>query len=213
MATSDAPFTIRLAELSDLPQLGVLTPRCFHSISVFHQRSFPNTPKLREWWTAVFRGEISSPSSQPYVAVSKADNHIIGIIATVLLEADDQSAGFFTKHPYTSDHDIELFQPAVDAMVEYRTKIYSGTGKQHYMIQLFGVEDDSKGTGAGKALLKTVCDMADREGKEVFVESNGKAKNFYMKVGGFESQGEISVSLGDDGSWEEHLLVRKPKAT
>lgn len=79
------------------------------------------------------------------------------------------------------------------------------TGQPHFVIELFGVDHETKGSGLGKKLLLKACDIADEAGLAVFVMANGSAKGIYQHP-------EIGFELRDvqvlPGEYEEYMLVR-----
>ncbi|KAF7196934.1 hypothetical protein HII31_01852 [Pseudocercospora fuligena] len=204
-------FSIVEATPDHVPSCSTIMPRAFHSNNEYVRKCFPDTPLVGSWWSKIFLDEIASEDCHVLIAVAEYDSpstKVFGILCMRLLEADDVSAGFYSLYPFTPDHNFEMFKPAMDAMIEGRTKVFSGTGKKHWLIELFGVDHGYKGLGLGRKLLEKCFEIADERSEDVFVEANASAAGMYMKMG-FESQG--SVMMPGDLKYEEFMLVRRTK--
>jgi ribosomal protein S18 acetylase RimI-like enzyme len=78
-------------------------------------------------------------------------------------------------------------------------------GKSHFVVELFGVDHETKGFGLGKKLLLKACEIADEAGLAVFVMANASAKGIYQHPDiGFELR-DVKVLPGE---YEEYMLVR-----
>ncbi|EME87105.1 uncharacterized protein MYCFIDRAFT_29868 [Pseudocercospora fijiensis CIRAD86] len=204
-------FKILEATPTHIPSCTTILPRSFHSQNAFVRKCFPDTPLVRTWWTKIFLEEIASDNCHVFIAVDGNDTpstKVLGILCMRLLDADDDSAGFYSLYPFTPDHDAEMFRPAMDAMVEGRRKVFFGTGKRHWLIELLGVDEGYQGMGVGRRLMEKGFEIADFRGEDVFVEANAGAVGMYIKMG-FESQG--SVVMPGEMRYEEFMLVRRRK--
>jgi ribosomal protein S18 acetylase RimI-like enzyme len=78
-------------------------------------------------------------------------------------------------------------------------------GQPHFVIELFGVDHETKGSGLGKKLLLKACEIADEAELSVFVMANASAKGIYQHP-------EIGFELRDvkvlPGEYHEYMLVR-----
>jgi len=84
------------------------------------------------------------------------------------------------------------------------------TGHTHFVIELFGVDHETKGSGLGKKLLLKACEIADEAGLAVFVMANASAKGIYQHPEiGFELR-DVKVLPGEM-QYEEYMLVRPAK--
>lgn len=77
-------------------------------------------------------------------------------------------------------------------------------GRPHFCVDHFGVDAEHQGRGLGKVLLGRACEIADREGLDVFVEANEFAESFYLKFG-FETERKLEMP----GGMTECFLVRR----
>lgn len=81
-------------------------------------------------------------------------------------------------------------------------------GQPHFVVELFGVDHETKGSGLGKKLLLKACEIADEAELAVFVMANASAKGIYHHA-------EIGFELRDvqvlPGGYEEYMLVRPAK--
>jgi predicted N-acetyltransferase YhbS len=81
-------------------------------------------------------------------------------------------------------------------------------GSPRVVLEVLATIHDYKGRGAGKMLLEWGCDQADKEGVEVFVETNHAALPFYQKFG-FELKADAEMPGGF--GYTEYVLVRPAK--
>ena len=83
-------------------------------------------------------------------------------------------------------------------------------GQPHFVVELFGVDHETKGSGLGKKLLLKACEIADEAGLTVFVMANASAKGIYQHPEiGFELR-DVKVLPGEM-QYEEYMLVRSAK--
>lgn len=80
-------------------------------------------------------------------------------------------------------------------------------GREHFVIELFGVDHEIKGCGLGKMLLLRACEIADEAGLPIFVMANASARGIYQHASiGFELR-DVKVLPGEL-QYEEYMLVR-----
>ena len=117
----------------------------------------------------------------------------------------DLSAGTWSLLSLTPDHDHELCKSFIDFLAQTR-KSYMAT-RPHILLELVLTVHKRKGSGAGRMLVQTLCEEADREGLEIFVETNGPIVAFYEKFG-FAVRDRLMMPGGL--GYEEAILIRKP---
>ena len=199
-----ANITVTEARQSDLDSLTTIVPRSFHPVNSYIKKALPDTPKLREWWSRIFKDEMKDDNCHVLVAIDSETDKTIGILTLRLLGPDDKGAGFWTNADLTEHHNNEMYRSMVDAMVEARERLM--LGRSHYLIELFGADHECKGKGVGTKLLKRACEIADGDGYDVFVQANASAKDFYRKLG-FGCVNE-SVMPGEV-EYVEYMMVRR----
>lgn len=212
-------FKIIEARLSDVESLTTIMPRAFHPTNDYIKRALPDGQAMRSWWTSVFSDMIRTPTSHLLTAVigsgpnhdpqSTADvpepsgtSHAIAVLALSLHDASAPGPGFWSSHPLSSDHNLELCEPMFAAVADGRDEYMPG--KTHFIIELFGVEHAYQGGGLGGRLIQEVCRLADDAGHEIFVQANGFARKFYEKHG-FVCKG---TKIMPGGKYEECMMVR-----
>ncbi|KXS97771.1 hypothetical protein AC579_8823 [Pseudocercospora musae] len=205
-------FSIIEATPNHVHSCSTMMPRAFHANNDYVRQCFPDTPLVGSWWAKIFLDEVASEDCRVLVAVDENDSpstKVLGILCMRLLGADDVSAGCYSLYPFTPDHNLDMFKPAMHAMIDGWRKVFSGTGKKHWLIELFGVDHEFKGMGLGRRLLEKCFEIADQRREDVFVEANASAAGIYVKMG-FESQG--TVVMPGDMRYEECMLVRRTRA-
>lgn len=201
------------ATTAQLLSLATILPRSFHPVNAYMRKCFPDTPSVRAWWIKNFAEAIHDPASHVLVALNPngdldGDKSVVGIICFRIMSATEKGAGMWSKTPPSAQDGVELdmYRSVTDFMTEGRE--VSMLGQEHLCIELFGADQDFKGTGIGKRLLLRACTMADELGIDAFVQANSDAKNFYCSVGGFEV---LHTGVMPGSTYEEAILVRKFK--
>ncbi|KAF2157089.1 hypothetical protein K461DRAFT_218633 [Myriangium duriaei CBS 260.36] len=186
--------TIRPALPTDVPSLTTLLPRSFFPTNPTVKRALPDTPLMRQWWALVYNEEISNPACHLYVAVSSSSSSasstdgVIGMASLRLHSPGDTYGGFWTQHAWTADHGEEVWRPAIDCMVEYERRLMGE--RRHGLLEMVAVDDKWKGKGVGRMLVGKMCEVADAERVEIFLQSGG-ARGYYLKLGmGFGIEAE-----------------------
>lgn len=206
--TSGAAGSVQVigARKSDIKSLTTIVPRAFHPINPYVKKALPDTPLLRAYWAHIFKEEIDDISCHPLIAADPTTDEVIGVLTLRLCGPDYHGSGFWTDYAWTSDHDAEMWRPAIDGMVEYIEKLMRG--RSFYLLELFGADYAYKGKGVGSKLLQKACDIADAAGLEIFVQANGSAKGFYQKFG-FRLEAE-KIMPGDI-EYAEYMMIRQSK--
>jgi GNAT superfamily N-acetyltransferase len=89
-------------------------------------------------------------------------------------------------------------------MIEYRERFM--LGRPHMCVEHFGIDGACQGEGLGSRLMGRVCEMADEEGLDVFVQANEFAESFYHRFG-FGTEGSEVMP----GGLTECFLVRRAR--
>ena len=199
-------ITVCEARRSDLSSLSTIVARSFHPVNPYIKQAFPDTPKLREWWSRIFEDEMRNDSCRVLIALDSNTDIIVGILTLRLLGPDDRGAGFWTAYPSTEDHDHEKTTSMIEVMVEARERLMFG--RPHYLIELFGADHGHKGRGVGTKLLARACEIADQAGHDVFVQANASAMGFYTRLS-FECEGE--AVMPGEAKYSEYMMVRRYK--
>jgi ribosomal protein S18 acetylase RimI-like enzyme len=159
---------------------------------------------MREWFCKAFQQEIrNSDKGHPIIARENQNNKVVGIIALRLMGNDERGSGMWTKDLALSPKQEVMYNDMVDSMTLARERLMLGDA--HYLIQLFGVDDEFKGLGLGQRLLEQACYTADQDDFAIFVQSNKYTKDLYLRHGFVERD---VVKMPKDPDYTEHMLVR-----
>jgi ribosomal protein S18 acetylase RimI-like enzyme len=212
--TPETSFHLRPATVADIPVLASVWYDAFHPVSPFMRRAFPDTPLIREYWTKANTYALNDPDIRTMVVANEASKpeQVIAVARFQAPPADTSvaqplDAGTWSRFPWTIDHDVQTLNTAVAFQSAGREKAMQG--KRHYFIELLATKHEFKGKGAGKMLIDWVCEQADKEQVEVFVDTNKDIVRFYERFG-FNVQ-EKMVMPGDI-PYEQYLLVRPKRA-
>jgi ribosomal protein S18 acetylase RimI-like enzyme len=216
-APRETTLSVSSATPSAIPSLTTIVPRAFHKTNAFHRAAVPDTPLVREWYARIFADEIEDPACHVLTVIDDSDGGnpkdsseqplALGILLLRLMDpSDKQSSGIWTKYTITPDHDRERYEAMVAPMGGMRAEIMGD--REHFLLELFGVDDEAKGMGLGRKLLQRACEISDQQGTDIFVEGNMFAVEFYRKFG-FEVEREI-VLLGEE-RYGEAMLVRSSR--
>lgn len=171
----------------DLPSLATLVPRAFHKSNAYFRQTLPDTPLLRQWWANLLRDAINDPVYHVLTIIdekaAQGTRLAIGLLLLRRIDAEGNGENVFIRHPATADHDQPKYAAMLNGSKEGGPYEKNMRGRDHFSLDLFGVDDVYQGTGLGKRLLEHACAIADAEGVDVFVQANVFAKSFYKKRG------------------------------
>jgi len=171
---------------ADLPSLSSIITRSFHKSNEYFRDTFPDTPMMRVWWHGIFLEAMQDPSYQVLTiidpnATSTDSRYAVGILLLHRITPGEKGAEVFTRHPPTADHDQTRYSAMLASGEGPYEKLMSG--RPHFVVELFGVDDKYQGTGLGVKLLQYACAISDAAGVETFVQANMYAKAFYERHG------------------------------
>jgi GNAT superfamily N-acetyltransferase len=127
------------------------------------------------------------------------------VLSLQLLGPSDRGAGFWSEFPPTPDHDAAAYADVASNLTNAREALMMG--HPHFVVELFGVDHGTKGSGLGKRLLLRACEIADEVGLPIFVMANASARGIYQHPEiGFEVK-DVKVLPGEM-RYEEYMLVR-----
>lgn len=127
------------------------------------------------------------------------------MLSLQLLGPSDHGAGFWSEFPPTPDHDAAAYADVASNLTDAREALMMG--QKHFVVELFGVDHDTKGSGLGMKLLLKACEIADEAGLPIFVMANASARGIYQHPEiGFEVK-DVKVLPGEM-QYEEYMLVR-----
>jgi GNAT superfamily N-acetyltransferase len=208
---------------ADLLSIGTLHARAFHSKSDWHRKLFPLS--LAPWWEERYALHIADPACHVLVIReskpdSKVESELVAESKEAHPSAQPQVLGLVFVRKYTSSErgdpswnarappadlvDPATFSAMVSAMIEYRERFM--LGRPHMCVEHFGVDGACQGEGLGSRLMGRVCEMADEEGLDVFVQANEFAESFYHRFG-FGTEGSEVMP----GGLTECFLVRRAR--
>ncbi|KAM0723676.1 hypothetical protein Q7P37_000664 [Cladosporium fusiforme] len=99
-----------------------------------------------------------SPSPSPKtshlltITATATPSETLGILSLHLFPALSPGAGFYTTTAPTPSHDIPSYAAVESALASARQELMNPSGRAHFAIELFGVDDAFKGQGLGKQL-------------------------------------------------------------
>lgn len=192
------------ARPSDIISLTTIVARSFHPVNPYIKKTLPDTPGVRQWWSQIFSEESNDPSCHLLTAIDTSTDKDIGVLTLRLLGPDDRGVGFWTIYDWPPDFEHDMCKAMIDSMLENREKLMMG--RPHYLIELFGAEQQWKGYGVGKKLLSRACEIADANEHDIFVQANGSAKGFYEQLG-FRCEGE--ATMPGERKYMEYMMVRR----
>jgi len=200
--------TVIEARASDIDSLKTIVARSFHPVNPYIRACFPDTPAVSKWWFNLFEGCRKDPSSHVLIALDPATDQDIAVLMLRYREGHERDAGLWTDPAYAwpADVDSDLAMPMMDSMAKYEAEFMAG--KPHYLIELFGTDQQWKGKGVGTKLLQRVCEIADAKGVEVFVQAGPSAVGFYKKMA-FSIKATKTMPGGE---YTETMMVRTPNA-
>lgn len=197
---------------TDLPELTTIFTKSFHPVSSYMRQAIPDTALTRRWWNDVNEVALNDPEVRLIKAVdSVRDDRLVAIAryriaARKLTTGDANDSGTWSKLPLTKDHDLELCTAFMDFMGNARKDHMEG--RRHVFIELLATDHDFKGQGAGRLLVERICEDADLEGLECFVETNSDIVPFYEKFGFMvKEEKEMPGRFG----YREFIMVKSPR--
>lgn len=211
-----AQLSVTPAREADLESLSDLVPRAFHRSNEYFRTTLPNTPLLRQWWAGLIGDAIRDLIYHVLTIIDSNETPGARLAVSLLLlrriAADGTGENVFHRHPPTADHDHARYAAMLRGSVGGpRERLMSGVS--HFSLDLFGVDDQYQGSGLGKALLKTACEIADAQSADIFVQANIYARAFYEKRGfqcveeillpGPEKYGEVFLVYRADGTQDD----------
>jgi ribosomal protein S18 acetylase RimI-like enzyme len=213
--TPGLSHSLRPATAAEIPVLASVWYDAFHPVSPFMRQVFPDTPLIREYWTKANTYALNDPHIRTMVVASGATKpeQVIAVARFQAPPADGSvsqllDAGTWSRIPWTTDHDVETLSTAVAFQSAGREKAMKG--KRHYFIELLATKHEFKGKGAGKMLIDWVCEQADNEQVEVFVDTNKDIVKFYERFGFIVQE---KMVMPGDIAYEQYLLVRPARTT
>ncbi|KAH7417785.1 acyl-CoA N-acyltransferase [Cadophora sp. MPI-SDFR-AT-0126] len=199
--TESPEFKVSLVIRDDLPSIGTLHARAFHTKSDWHRKVFPLS--ISPWWEAKYALDIPDPTSRLLKISPVSSPHTVtGLLSLRKYTTDERGAGRWSSFPPPPEVDRETYKAMIDAMIEYREKYMFG--KEHFCVDHFGVDSAVQGKGLGSILLGRACEIADAEGLDIFVQANEFAESFYQRFG-FKTEGTLVMP----GGLTECFLVRR----
>lgn len=208
----NADLVLGPAASSDCLGLTTIFAKSFHPVSSFMRQAIPDTPMTRAWWDRVNSVALDDPDIRLMKVVDRSRGNQIAAIARYRIATrkpiagKGEDSGTWSKIPLTEDHDRELCTAFIEFMGNAR-KDHMGD-RLHILIELLATVHDFKGRGAGRLLVGRICEDADRETVECFVETNRDIVPFYEKFGFVvKERRDMPGGYG----YSEFIMVRQPQ--
>ncbi|KAJ5166561.1 acyl-CoA N-acyltransferase [Penicillium canariense] len=180
------------AEARDLPSIGTLHARAFHSTREWHRRVFPRS--IAPWWEEKYARDINDPDCYVLkVSCPDSSTSVLGLLCLRKYKADEKGAGQWSSLHPPPQVDKEAYDALLTSMVENRERFM--LGRSHLCVDHFGVDAEYQGRGLGKLLLASACEIADREELDMFVQANEFAESFYQRFG-FKTEQKLEMPGG-----------------
>lgn len=195
-----ATIIYREATMQDLDSLSTIFPRAFHKVNPYMMKLCPDTPKTREWWRQAFEQDVRHPDYDVLIAVDTSTGQVVGSVQLREMKPGSHFGGFVAHHPPTEDHDMELWNAAVKEFAADEERVVGD--RPRCLIEVMAVDDAYQGRGIGGRLMSWACEIADRKGCPIFLETS-MAKGFYLKL----DRGFYVVDEDEKGA---AILLREP---
>lgn len=186
---SENDIVVTAARLEDLDSLSTVVQRSFHFSNAYIRSALPDTSRMREWWTDIFREEIQSPECFPIVATDTKTQQVVGFLCQRKMTptSADPIGGFWTKHPWTEDHDESKWRFIMDSNCHWEEVEMQKSRGEYFHIELCGVDEHYQRRGIGKRLHHLAAAICDANHCASYTQSGG-AKEYYEKLGlGFKT--------------------------
>lgn len=235
MTYSKGSFVLSEATVADIPALSPTFVRAFHD-TPFFVTMFPDSPAIDKWWQESHKTAILDPHTHCVKVVDQENGEIVACARWVLPGDGDgpHPASAADRWPeFTDDTDRTLTDALFDAM-DHGRETYMGKRK-HYcefvdiilldiatwlcreilltlaVLELLQVVQEYKGRGIGSLLIQYGCDLADRDGLEIYVDASMDGFPLYQRFG-FVLKEEAAMP-GGFGYIDRHLVRPATKKT
>ncbi|KAI1614980.1 acetyltransferase-like protein [Exophiala viscosa] len=167
-------------------------------------KCFPDIPTVRAFWVDGLRKDIADPKHHIRCIVDK-DSPGSPVIAYANWQAcDEDTIQEGPLCPEGGDEEVaEIFFPRLR-----KRKIEIMGGRKYWYLACLCCRPTHQGQGAGRLLLKYGVELADSEGKEIYLEASPPGVPVYTKYGWREQDRVIIL----DGAFTEILMKREAKS-
>jgi GNAT superfamily N-acetyltransferase len=166
-------------------------------------QTFPDTPSVREFWMDGLRNDIPDPTCHLRCIVDESlpDKPVVAYAKWEACHEKTIQEGPLC--PEEGDMEIaEVFFPRLR-----KRKFEIMGGRQYWYLACLCCRPSHQGQGAGRTLLKFGIDLADSEGKEIYLEASPPGVPVYQKYAWSEADRVVIF----DGKFTEILMVRPAK--
>lgn len=192
----------RPAQESDIPQLCDVFFSAFAADLVM-TRCYPNIPSARAFWTNGLRKDIPDPKChiQCIVDTSLPDSPIIAYAKWQACDENTTQEGPLCPE----GGDLQLAQNFFAQLRKRKAEIMRG--RKYWYLACLCCRTSHQGRGAGRMLMDFGVNLADSEGKEIYVEASPPGVPLYKKSG-FREVDRLVVL---EGRYIELLMLRDAK--
>ncbi|KAN0120094.1 acyl-CoA N-acyltransferase [Hyaloscypha variabilis] len=179
-------FTLRLATEADIDGLVAVWNSAFWQPSV--QAVFPDTPTGREWRRKSFERSMKTPSQHCTHMILTDDSEegkgkVVAFGRWFRYAEGEFETDWKTRWEpvLVEDMKIEMLEGFFDPIAKQHNAV---TGERaHYFLEVLATVTEYQKKGLGSRILECVCQKADREELELYLDGAKAAQPLYEKFG------------------------------
>ncbi|KAL6240438.1 hypothetical protein RBB50_012639 [Rhinocladiella similis] len=193
----------RDAQESDITALCDIFFAAFADDLVISQ-TFPDVPDVRAFWENGLKKSLADPKCHVRCIV---DTALPGtpVVAYSQWMACDKDAPQPEGPMYPSGGNVQVSETFFSQLRNKKMEIMKG--REYWYLNLLCCRPSHQGRGIGRLLMQYGVDLADKEGKEVYVEASPPGVPVYKKFG-FKAVDKVVMF---DGRFTELLMLRDAK--
>ncbi|KGO76730.1 Acyl-CoA N-acyltransferase [Penicillium italicum] len=177
------PLVLEPATVQDLPAITELWFTVFNDPGM--RQLFPDTPGVRDWFTAANRTDMLTKPYQKYLKVidpntkdAQGQARIVAYAKWDLAMPDERGARFPPWHGDMPGQGCDAF---FEGLEKERKRVMGD--RKHYYLDMLGTHPDYRCRGAGSMLVRWGCEIADREGVGAYIDASKAGVPLYAKHG------------------------------
>ncbi|KAH8884165.1 acetyltransferase [Thozetella sp. PMI_491] len=197
------PNTLRLEKvtLDDFPAITAVWYAAFTDPGL--RVLFPDTPGVRKWLTEANRNDFLNKPFQHYVKIVDPESTDAEGRARIVAYAKWDTAMISergARYPaWADDMPAEACNTFFQREDNERRRVMGDT--KHYYLDTLATDPDYQRRGAGSALVKWGCDLADEHGVAAYVDASKAGAPLYQRYG--------FVDESEPGSGDVASMVRR----
>ncbi|KAK7418143.1 hypothetical protein QQX98_004118 [Neonectria punicea] len=177
-----SPLVLEEVTLDDVPALTELWYAAFTDPGVRHL--WPDTPSVRKWWDNANRDDMLNKTFQHYIKVvdpaSRDNQGRPRIAAYAKWDLATPTLRGPRYPPWNEDMPTQACDAFLKRLENQRQQVMAPL-KEHYYLDTLVTHPDYQRRGAGSMLVQWGCDLADKNGAEVYVDASKAGVFLYKK--------------------------------